>query len=58
VVDILLQIMVDETGYTPKQTGMLYTFLARQLARHNSSIRLNKRLFEQVGSVLVSTWNS
>lgn len=48
VVDILLQIMVQGTGYTPEQAGILYTFLARQLARHHTTIQLNRTLFNQV----------
>lgn len=51
IVDILLQIMIEGSGYTPKQAGMLYTFLARQIARHSNSIRLNKGLFEQVSKL-------
>lgn len=48
VVDILLSIMVEGIDYTPKQRGMLYTFLARQMARHSHSIQLNRMLFEKV----------
>ena len=50
VVDILLSIMVEGTDYSPKQRGMLYTFLARQIARHSGTIQLNRMLFEKVCS--------
>ncbi|XP_013089193.2 vacuolar protein sorting-associated protein 8 homolog [Biomphalaria glabrata] len=48
VVDILLKIMVESVGFTPTQIGILFTFLARQMARHENTIHVNKVLFEQV----------
>ncbi|XP_071103447.1 vacuolar protein sorting-associated protein 8 homolog [Haliotis cracherodii] len=48
VVDILLQIMVESVGFTPTQVGVLFTFLARQMARHENTIIVNRVLFEQV----------
>ncbi|GFO47915.1 vacuolar protein sorting-associated protein 8-like protein [Plakobranchus ocellatus] len=48
VVDILLQVMVESLGFTPTQIGILFTFLARQMARHENTIQVNRVLFEQV----------
>ncbi|BFY99915.1 hypothetical protein BsWGS_02955 [Bradybaena similaris] len=48
VVDILLQVMVESIGFTPTQIGILFTFLARQMARHENTIHVNRVLFEQV----------
>ncbi|CAH1788234.1 unnamed protein product, partial [Owenia fusiformis] len=48
IVDILLQIMVESVGFTPSQIGMLFTFLARLMARHENKIMVNRLLFEQV----------
>ncbi|XP_052813444.1 vacuolar protein sorting-associated protein 8 homolog isoform X3 [Mya arenaria] len=48
IVDILLRIMVESVGFTPTQVGVLFTFLARQMARHENTITVNKLLFEQV----------
>ncbi|GFR94592.1 vacuolar protein sorting-associated protein 8-like protein, partial [Elysia marginata] len=48
VVDILLQVMVESVGFTPSQIGILFTFLARQMARHENTIHVNRVLFEQV----------
>ncbi|XP_035826479.1 vacuolar protein sorting-associated protein 8 homolog isoform X2 [Aplysia californica] len=48
VVDILLQVMVESVGFTPTQIGILFTFLARQMARHENTIVVNRVLFEQV----------
>ncbi|XP_063412679.1 vacuolar protein sorting-associated protein 8 homolog [Mytilus trossulus] len=48
VVDILLQVMVENVGFTPTQVGILFTFLARQMARHENTIQVKKVLFEQV----------
>lgn len=33
----------------PSQVGSLFTFLARQMAKHENRIQVNKVLFEQVG---------
>ena len=48
VVDILLQIMVNDSTFSPSQVGCLFTFIARQMARYEDSIKVNKLLFEQV----------
>ncbi|XP_067930193.1 vacuolar protein sorting-associated protein 8 homolog [Watersipora subatra] len=48
VVDILLQIVVEGSGYTPTQHGMLFLFLARQLARHCTTLHLSRNLFDQI----------
>ena len=48
VVDILLQLMVTNTLFSPTQVGWLFTFIARQMAKFERSIRVNKLLFEQV----------
>ena len=48
VVDVLLQVMVNGTSFSPSQVGCLFTFIARQMAKHEGSIHVNKLLFEQV----------
>ncbi|XP_072180793.1 vacuolar protein sorting-associated protein 8 homolog [Diadema setosum] len=48
VVDILLQVMVESVGFSPAQVGCLFTFLARQMAKHENTIFVNRMLFEQV----------
>ncbi|KAK3739480.1 hypothetical protein QZH41_007841, partial [Actinostola sp. cb2023] len=48
IVNILLQLMVQNTGFSPTQVGSLFTFLARQMAKHENTIHVNKVLFEQV----------
>lgn len=48
VVDILLQIMVQSEGFSPTEVGALFTFLARQLARPDNTLIVNRLLFEQV----------
>ncbi|XP_022795599.1 vacuolar protein sorting-associated protein 8 homolog [Stylophora pistillata] len=48
LVNILLDVMVQDTGFTPSQVGSLFTFLARQMAKHENTIHVNKVLFEQV----------
>ncbi|XP_076368429.1 vacuolar protein sorting 8 isoform X2 [Tachypleus tridentatus] len=48
IVDILLQIMVQSEGFSPTQVGALFTFLARQIAKQENSIVVNRLLFEQV----------
>ncbi|XP_014767622.1 vacuolar protein sorting-associated protein 8 homolog isoform X2 [Octopus bimaculoides] len=48
VIDILLQVMVESVGFNPSQIGTLFTFLARQMARHENTILVNRVLFEQV----------
>ena len=39
----------------PTQVGILFTFLARQMARHENTIHVNKVLFEQVGLLCSDT---
>ncbi|KAL9958184.1 hypothetical protein ACROYT_G035162, partial [Oculina patagonica] len=48
LVNVLLDVMVQDTGFTPSQVGSLFTFLARQMAKHENRIQVNKVLFEQV----------
>lgn len=48
LVDILLDVMVQDTGFLPSQVGSLFTFLARQMAKHENRIQVNQILFEQV----------
>ncbi|KAG8190625.1 hypothetical protein JTE90_017889 [Oedothorax gibbosus] len=48
VVDILLKIMVQSEGFLPTEIGALFTFLARQIAKQENSIMVNRLLFEQV----------
>uniref|UniRef100_A0A8D3CJG0 RING-type domain-containing protein n=1 Tax=Scophthalmus maximus TaxID=52904 RepID=A0A8D3CJG0_SCOMX len=48
VVDILLQVMVDNPDFTPSQVGGLFTFLARQLAKPDNTLFVNRKLFDQV----------
>ncbi|XP_074531432.1 vacuolar protein sorting-associated protein 8 homolog isoform X2 [Halichoeres trimaculatus] len=48
IVDILLQVMVDNADFTPSQVGGLFTFLARQLAKPDNTLFVNRNLFDQV----------
>ncbi|XP_060896556.1 vacuolar protein sorting-associated protein 8 homolog isoform X1 [Labrus mixtus] len=48
IVDILLQVMVDNSDFTPSQVGGLFTFLARQLAKPDNTLFVNRKLFDQV----------
>ncbi|KAJ8019457.1 Vacuolar protein sorting-associated protein 8-like [Holothuria leucospilota] len=48
IVDILLQVMVESVGFSPAQVGFLFTFLARQMAKYENSILVNRLLFDQV----------
>jgi len=48
VVDVLIQVMVNDSSFTPAQVGCLFTFIARQMAKHEGTIHVNKLLFEQV----------
>eukprot|EP00047_Mylnosiga_fluctuans_P014336 m.37581 g.37581 ORF g.37581 m.37581 type:complete len:1420 (+) comp5452_c0_seq2:42-4301(+) len=54
IVDVLLSVMVVEPqsrgqeAFSPEQVGTLFTFLARQMARHKGSIVVDKRHFEMV----------
>lgn len=40
----------------PTQVGILFTFLARQMARHENTIFVNRILFEQVGNVFLRAY--
>nr|CAB3267651.1 vacuolar protein sorting-associated protein 8 homolog [Phallusia mammillata] len=53
-VDVLLRIMLEEEGFTPDQVGTLFTFLARQSARHDSKLRLSETLKNQVVEYLTT----
>ncbi|MGH0128296.1 UNVERIFIED_CONTAM: hypothetical protein FKN15_001270 [Acipenser sinensis] len=48
IVDILLQVMVDNSDFTPSQVGCLFTFLARQLSKPDNTLFVNRKLFDQV----------
>ncbi|XP_043931336.1 vacuolar protein sorting-associated protein 8 homolog [Protopterus annectens] len=48
IVDILLKVMVDNSDFTPSQVGCLFTFLARQLAKPDNTLFVNRMLFDQV----------
>ncbi|XP_039610993.1 vacuolar protein sorting-associated protein 8 homolog [Polypterus senegalus] len=48
IVDILLKVMVENSDFTPSQVGCLFTFLARQLAKPNNTLFVNRKLFDQV----------
>ncbi|KAI3362901.1 hypothetical protein L3Q82_011498, partial [Scortum barcoo] len=55
IVDILLQVMVDNPDFTPSQVGGLFIFLARQLAKPDNTLFVNRKLFDQErDQVLVS----
>ncbi|CAG7727060.1 unnamed protein product [Allacma fusca] len=54
LVDILLQVMVEQGDFTPTQVGVLFTFLARQMAKPENSLYVSKHLFEQVLEHLTS----
>lgn len=40
--------MVDNSDFTPSQVGGLFTFLARQLAKPDNTLFVNRNLFDQV----------
>lgn len=42
--------MVDNPDFTPSQVGGLFTFLARQLAKPDNTLFVNRKLFDQVTS--------
>ncbi|CAL1577769.1 unnamed protein product [Knipowitschia caucasica] len=54
IVDILLQVVVDNADFTPSQVGCLFTFLARQLAKPDNTLFVNRNLFDQVLEFLCS----
>lgn len=44
----IAQVMVDNPDFTPSQVGGLFTFLARQLAKPDNTLFVNRKLFDQV----------
>jgi len=40
--------MVDNPDFTPSLVGGLFTFLARQLAKPDNTLFVNRKLFDQV----------
>ncbi|KAJ8003390.1 hypothetical protein DPEC_G00147830 [Dallia pectoralis] len=54
IVDILLKVMVENSNFTPSQVGCLFTFLARQLAKPDNTLFVNRKLFDQVLEFLCS----
>ncbi|KAM4024492.1 vacuolar protein sorting-associated protein 8 homolog isoform 3-T3 [Anomaloglossus baeobatrachus] len=54
IVDILLKVMVENSDFTPSQVGCLFTFLARQLAKPDNTLFVNRVLFDQVLEFLCS----
>lgn len=42
------KVMVDNPDFTPSQVGGLFTFLARQLAKPDNTLFVNRKLFDQV----------
>ncbi|KAJ8375154.1 hypothetical protein SKAU_G00057340 [Synaphobranchus kaupii] len=47
MIDILLQVMLESTDFSPSQIGSLFTFLARQLAKAEDNLFVNRQLFHQ-----------
>lgn len=45
---LIAQVMVDNPDFTPSQVGGLFTFLARQLAKPDNTLFVNRKLFDQV----------
>lgn len=39
---------MENSDFTPSQVGCLFTFLARQLAKPNNTLFVNRTLFDQV----------
>lgn len=50
------QVMVENSDFTPSQVGCLFTFLARQLAKPNNTLFVNRTLFDQVNISLRVKW--
>lgn len=46
--------MVDNPDFTPSQVGGLFTFLARQLAKPDNTLFVNRKLFDQVGDRILN----
>lgn len=51
------QVMVENSDFTPSQVGCLFTFLARQLAKPNNTLFVNRTLFDQA-STPACVWHS
>ncbi|KAL0600564.1 hypothetical protein AAY473_030443 [Plecturocebus cupreus] len=47
---ILHIVMVENSDFTPSQVGCLFTFLARQLAKPDNTLFVNRTLFDQIES--------
>ncbi|XP_035269674.1 vacuolar protein sorting-associated protein 8 homolog isoform X2 [Anguilla anguilla] len=47
MIDILLQVMLESTDFSPSQIGSLFTFLACQLAKAENNLFVNHQLFHQ-----------
>lgn len=46
--------MVENPDFTPSQVGGLFTFLARQLAKPDNTLFVNRKLFDQVSDRILS----
>lgn len=55
---VVAQIMVDNSDFTPSQVGGLFTFLARQLAKPDNTLFVNRNLFDQVSRRRPLSWHS
>lgn len=49
--------MVENSDFTPSQVGCLFTFLARQLAKPDNTLFVNRTLFDQVSVFNSETWS-
>uniref|UniRef100_A0A8C7HGY7 VPS8 subunit of CORVET complex n=1 Tax=Oncorhynchus kisutch TaxID=8019 RepID=A0A8C7HGY7_ONCKI len=54
VLALVSQVMVENSDFTPSQVGSLFTFLARQLAKPDNTLFVNRKLFDQVLEFLCS----
>uniref|UniRef100_A0A8D2A786 Vacuolar protein sorting-associated protein 8 homolog n=1 Tax=Sus scrofa TaxID=9823 RepID=A0A8D2A786_PIG len=52
--NVLALVMVENSDFTPSQVGCLFTFLARQLAKPDNTLFVNRTLFDQVLEFLCS----
>lgn len=50
--NLFSQVMVENSDFTPSQVGCLFTFLARQLAKPDNTLFVNRMLFDQVSKEL------
>ncbi|RWS27840.1 vacuolar protein sorting-associated protein 8-like isoform X2 [Leptotrombidium deliense] len=48
LVDVLLHIMSETSGFTPSQISALFVFIARQVAKPDSSLLMSNLLFDQI----------